>query len=166
MKGFREALPQVLKYEGGFSNDPADPGGATNKGITQRVYDAYRTERRVPIQSVARITDPEVELIYFQRYWKAGHCDKLPWPVSFAHFDACVNTGIAQATKLLQRAAGVTDDGVWGPATEATAPTVQLARLFLERIRFYDRLIAQKPTLSKFFVGWIRRVLQLSEAAV
>lgn len=163
MKGFRDALPLVLAYEGGYVNDPADPGGATNKGITQRVYDAYRTAHRVPTQSVARITDPEVEEIYLEQYWKPGHCDILPWPLSMAHFDACVNTGIGQATRLLQRAAGVTDDGVWGPATAATAPHAQIARLLLERMKFYDQLVAQRPTLGKFFLGWIKRVLKLSD---
>lgn len=165
MSSFREALPHVLRFEGSYVNDPADPGGATNKGITQVVYDAYRTERRVPIQSVRLITDPEVEAIYLERYWKAGHCDLLPWPISLAHFDACVNAGIPQATKLLQRAAGVTDDGKWGPATAATAPNVRLSDLLMERVRFYYVLVQQKPTLGKFFPGWIGRVVQLKKAA-
>lgn len=168
MSGFREALPHVLRYEGGYVNDPADPGGATNKGITQRVYDSYRTRRALPRQSVAKITDAEVEAIYLTNYWQAGHCDLMPWPLSFAHFDACVNAGLSQALKLLQRAARVQDDGRWGPTTAAAVrsqPTsILMAEQLLERLRFYDLLVQQKPALGKFFRGWVNRVLRLREA--
>lgn len=169
MSGFREALPLILKYEGGYVNDPADPGGATNKGITQRVYDVYRTGRSLPRQGVQLITPAEVEAIYLVNYWQAGHCDLLPWPLSLAHFDACVNTGLAQAMKLLQRAAGVADDGVWGPVTAAAVQArgagAIMAEQLLERLRFYDLLVQQKPALVRFFRGWVNRVLRLREAA-
>lgn len=169
MSGFRDALPHVLRYEGGFVNDPADPGGATNKGITQRVYDTFRASRGLPRQSVAAISDAEVEAIYLRNYWEAGHCNELPWPLSFVHFDACVNAGIGQATKLLQRAARVPDDGRWGPntaaAVRAQSPTMLLAELLLERLRFYDLLVQQKPALVRFFRGWVNRVLRVREVA-
>lgn len=165
MKGFDDALPLILQYEGGFADDPADPGGATNKGITQAVYDAWRSAKGQVRQSVQLISDQEVHDIYFRRYWQAGHCDALPWPLSLAHFDACVNAGTAQATKFLQRAAGIPDDGQWGPQTVAAGPSAPLADLLLERVRFYDLLVQGKPSLGKFFRGWVNRVLRLREAA-
>lgn len=164
MPGFVEALPIVLKYEGGFVNDPADPGGATNKGVTQAAYDRWRAAEGRPRRDVREIGDNEVAAIYERDYWLAGHCDVLAWPLSLIHFDACVNAGLKQATKLLQRAVRVHDDGVWGAGTVATISRLQVAELLLERLRFYDLLVAQKPTLGKFFRGWCHRVLELREA--
>jgi lysozyme family protein len=167
---FERALAIVLRSEGGFVNDPADAGGATNFGITQGTYDAFRTGEKLPTRPVRKITKGEVGTIYLRRYWLAGKCDRLPWPLSLAHFDACVNAGIGQATKLLQRAVKVTADGEWGPVTDAAIRTATPARLFgdmlLERLRFYDRLVDVKPSQGKFFRGWVKRVLRLREDAV
>lgn len=169
MKDFPEALDLVLKYEGGYANVAGDSGGATNGGVTQGVYDAWRHANGLPLRSVKKIGDGEVEEIYRRRYWLAAKCDRLPWPLSLAHFDAAVNAGVSQAVKLLQRAVGVVADGSWGPITDAAVQAANPGALFgdmlLERLRFYDRLVDQKPTQTKFFRGWIKRVLRLREDA-
>ena len=114
---FQRALTFVLKAEGGYTNHPSDRGGPTNKGILQREYDRYRRHNGLPPADVRDILNTEVEDIYLHDYWLAGRCDRMPWPVSLAHFDACVNTGVAQAAKFLQRTVSARDDGVVGPLT-------------------------------------------------
>lgn len=167
---FERALPIVLATEGGYVNDPDDAGGATNQGVTQAVYDAFRRTMGQPVRSVRHITVDEVERIYRLRYWMAGRCDRLPWPLSLAHFDACVNHGVGQAIRFIQRAAGTAPDGLWGPMTESAirlaTPAVLFGAMLLERLRFYDRLVDMKPTQVKFFRGWVKRVLRLREVPV
>ena len=74
---FQKALQFVLHWEGGFVDDPDDLGGRTNKGITQRVYDAYRAKKGVPPRDVKNISDDETSDIYFEEYWLAAKCNHI-----------------------------------------------------------------------------------------
>lgn len=103
---FQEVLPITLRHEGGFVNHPADPGGATNKGITQRTYDSWRRSQGQATRSVREITGEEVEAIYYKRFWRAVGCVKLWPPLALCHFDAAVNHGPINARSLLERSAG------------------------------------------------------------
>ena len=119
---YRDALAFVLRWEGGYVNHPNDPGGATNKGITQETYNRYRRSNGLSIRSVRRIKQFEVEDIYRDRYWEAGHCDTMPNLVAFCHFDWTVNTGRGRSIKHLQQVVGTTADGAWGPKSKAACP--------------------------------------------
>jgi lysozyme family protein len=163
---FQRALEFVLKAEGGYTNHPSDRGGPTNKGILQREYGRYRRRKRLPSGDVRDILQAEVEDIYLHDYWLAGRCDRMPWPVSFAHFDACVNTGLAQAAKFLQRTIATRDDGVIGPLTlaalasalERESPGALAARLARQRIPFYRALAKRDPEQRVFLKGWLTRL--------
>ena len=79
---FQASLPFILRWEGGYVNHPADPGGATNKGVTQRVYDDWRVRRGMPARDVRQITDGEVHAIYEAGYWRrrrAATCSRGRW---------------------------------------------------------------------------------------
>ena len=161
-KIFKEALILTLKYEGGFSDDPDDPGGATNKGITQSVFDAYRKSKNLPLQSVKLISDEEVEDIYYQRYWLVASCDKITPKFSIVHFDTAVNTGTKQAAKFLQRSIEIEADGIIGQKTieklnQQDENTV-IKNYLDQRRTFYKNLVEKKPTLQKFLKGWLIRV--------
>lgn len=93
MAGFSEALPVILRFEGGFLHNGDDPRSATNKGITQKTYNAWRRSKGLAPKAARVISDEDVEVIYHDAYWMKGNCDQLPWPASLAHFDACVSTG-------------------------------------------------------------------------
>jgi lysozyme family protein len=169
---FQSALKITLEFEGGFVDDPADPGGATNKGITQKVYDKYRLERNLPVQSVKNISDSEVSAIYLNQYWVPGSCALLHPPLGIFHFDSCVNMYLIQAGKLLQRALGMQEinvDGVIGEHTLAIAEIIPSAITICKyadlRIDFYKKLIARNPILEKFRKGWVRRVETLEVKA-
>lgn len=165
MTSFERALAFVLRWEGGYVNHPLDPGGATNKGITQRTYDKYRDRLRLPHQSVLDILPVEVEEIYFENYWKAGKCDQLPPPVDLVHFDSCINHGLGNAAKRLQFVAGVAQDGAIGPLTLAAVakaiPRILALEYIEERVRFYHAIVKSNPSQVVFLQGWLNRMASL-----
>ena len=171
-QNYARALSRVLVHEGGFANHPKDPGGATMKGVTQRVYDAFRERRDQPAQSVQFISDAELQEIYRRQYWSAVKGDKLPAGIDYAVFDGAVNSGPGQSIKWLQRALNdlpstqpkLKVDGALGEATlaavEAYPDHDQIIGLMLgRRLAFLQAL----KTWSTFKAGWSRRVSQVKE---
>lgn len=159
---FPQALAKVLASEGGYSNDPQDPGGATNKGIIQSEYDKYRWSKKLGVRSVKFITDAEVSDIYRNSYWLAGKCDQMPAGVSYVVFDGNVNSGVSQSAKWLQRALGVDDDGVVGPKTLAALAAYPNKDALIDsicdqRLKFLQSL----KTWPHFGKGWASRVAQV-----
>lgn len=104
--GFERADAKVSVHEGGYSNHKADPGGATNKGIIQSVYDSYRKSKGETPRSVKQLEEAERLDIYRNRYWKVIKGDKLPEGVDYVVYDGAVNSGPSQSVKWLQRALG------------------------------------------------------------
>lgn len=162
---FNEALSLVLKHEGGYVNHPADPGGATNRGVTQHTYDTWRRRMGLAVRTVRKITDAEVAAIYRRDYWNAVRGDELPAGLDYAVFDFAVNSGPRRARQFLQRVLGVEDDGVFGPVTMAAIgladPSRTAVRLCQNRLAWLKRL----PTWPTFGRGWGRRVNEVSDVA-
>lgn len=172
-KQFKVVLPLVLAHEGGYVNHPKDPGGATNKGVTQAVYDAYRTTIGQKPRSVKSITNAEVSDIYENRYWKLAGCDALPAGLDYATFDYAVNSGVGKAVKDLQRTinafasnrvtilAPLKVDGIAGDDTAAAAKACAdvdeeglIESYCARRLAFLKTL----KTWKTFGKGWARRV--------
>ena len=153
MSNFDKAFDLLISNEGGYVNNPADPGGETNWGITRTVAvdNGYSGSMRLMPKETAK-------QIYKKMYWDKLQCDQLPFVVAFQLFDAGVNHGNSQAVKFLQRALSVVDDGVIGAKTIAAVSKLedlQIVMLFnAERIEFYAAL----KTFSTFGKGWVRRV--------
>lgn len=166
MTRFEECLPLVLVHEGGYVNHPKDPGGATNKGITQRTYDAWCKRQGYPHASVKNITDAEVAAIYKAQYWDKVSADDLPVGVDYAVFDYAVNSGPARSAKFLQRSLGVSDDGIIGAQTLAAAQDADPNRVISEvcdnRLAWLKRL-KHWPTFGK---GWTRRVEEVKRTSL
>lgn len=102
--GFKRAMPHILAREGGKVENSRDPGGRTNQGITQRVYDGYRLQHGLPVRDVFLMAPRERDLIYREQYWAAINGDKLPAGVDYVVFDGAVNSGPVQSVKWCQRA--------------------------------------------------------------
>lgn len=162
---FARALPLILVHEGGYVNHPKDPGGATNKGVTQATYDGWRARKGLPSQSVRSITDDEIAAIYRRDYWDKVKGDDLPAGVAYAVFDFAVNSGVDRASRYLQKVIGAAQDGEIGPATVAAAKARSQATIIDmlcdERMAYLRSL----KTFSTFGKGWTRRVAEVREKA-
>ena len=159
---FTAALPFVLRWEGGFVNHPDDPGGATNKGVTQKVYDSWRTAQQLPIRHVRGIEHAEVVAIYEQQYWIPSRCDVLRSKLDVVQFDTAVNMGVSRAIRLLQGVLLCHVDGDFGSRTEQAAARCDIASTMAAycdaRETYYRRLAEKNPRLQVFLKGWLNRL--------
>lgn len=166
---FTDAFNHVLREEGGYVNDPADSGGATNRGVTQATYDLYRDEKKQPRRHVRHLTIAETEAIY-NSFWQNCKADELPQGINIIHFDFAINAGIRRAAITLQRCVEVEDDGVIGPKTLAAVwekNGEQLIRAYAEsRRKFYKNLARQRPKDRRFLNGWLGRTDRVEEIAI
>ena len=137
----------------GYVNDPADAGGETKFGIAKNAN---------PTVDIKKLTWPQAQQIYFQRYWLAGSCDRMPSALAVLHFDGCVNHGVGAAAKFLQRALGVRDDGEIGPVTLGRLENADILAvcdsICRQRAEFYHSIVKRKPNQSKFLKGWLARI--------
>ena len=136
MSDFEKALEFTLKWEGGYSNDPKDPGGETKFGISKKSH---------PDLNIKNLTFDQASEIYRKEYWGPAGCDKLKWPVNLIGFDTAVNMGVERSKKILTR--------------EGSDPHALLQR----RKEYYDRLVGIRPPLKKFYNGWINRLKALAK---
>jgi lysozyme family protein len=145
---FDQAFDRLLGNEGGYVNLPNDPGGETNWGISKRSY---------PDVDIKHLTREQAKRIYRTDFWQRASMDEYNPAIAFQVFDIAVNSGIETAVRMLQRAAGVADDGHIGPVTvEAVkehSVTDMLMLIIAERIEFWTKL----STWSTFGKGWARR---------
>jgi lysozyme family protein len=159
---FTASLPFILRWEGGYVNHPADPGGATNKGVTQRVYDDWRTRQGLPARDVRQLEDAEMHAIYEADYWLPPRCDLLQRQLDLVQFDTAVNMGVGRAVRMLQGALGCDVDGDFGPATRRAADACSLGATIKAycdaREAYYRRLAEQRPKLAVFLKGWLNRL--------
>jgi lysozyme family protein len=148
---FARMIERVLSSEGGYVNDPRDPGGETQWGIAKRSY---------PKVNIRTLTREQAIAIYRADFWLPIYGDQIPPALAFQALDAAVNHGLGTAKRWLQRAAGVAEDGQIGPVTLAALRSGDPADLVLRfvsyRLDFYTRL-STFPTFGK---GWIRRMAQ------
>ena len=163
-ENYKSALAAVLKFEGGYSNHPSDPGGPTMRGVTQATYDGWRKKHGLATQSVRNISDAEIEAIYRRDFWDVIHGDDLPSGLDGAVFDLAVNSGPSRAIKMLQRVLGVPVDGIIGPQTLAAANANPRAcgELCDARLAFMQRL----KTWPVFGKGWSARVAGVKKTSL
>lgn len=161
---FERALAHVLEMEGGWSDDPYDPGGPTNRGITLAVYAAYQgvevtdANREALLRELKNLTAADVRPIYHERYWIPSRAGDLPPALALMHFDAAVNHGVGNAARMLQQSLGVTVDGIIGPQTLAAAssqPVEEIVRKYADMRRARYRSLGH---FWRFGRGWLRRV--------
>lgn len=150
---FDQAFDMLLGEEGGYSNNPNDPGGETCWGITRRVaiQEGYTGDMHILPRDFAKG-------IYQRRYWDAVKADSLPDDMRFAVFDAAVNSGVEQAVKWLQRAVDVGEDGDLGAMTLQAAQRANGLRTGVTVNALHLDFMTSLPTWGPFGRGWARRI--------
>lgn len=164
MSRFDACLPLILAHEGGYSDHPKDPGGATNLGITLDTLSAHRG-RKVTKADVKALTVAEAGAIYLKNYWFPIHADQLPAGVDYILFDLAVNSGVGRARKYLQRAAGVNEDGIIGPATLAAVKSKTPLALVNSIAGYRETFYRGLDTFPTFGKGWLRRLAEVTAKA-
>ena len=162
---FQACLAEVLKHEGGYVDHPADPGGATNMGITFATLADWRGTA-ITKDDVRALTVAEAGEIYRARYWQPVRGDALPSGVDLAVFDYAVNSGPGRAAKALQQALGVAQDGAIGPKTLDAAAMMPPAVVIIELCRIRMAFLRSLSTWPTFGKGWTRRVDEVEAAAL
>jgi len=145
---FDIAFDRLMGHEGGYVNNPNDPGGETNWGISKRSY---------PDVDIKNLTREDAKAIYKRDFWDRINATEIYDGVAFQAFDFAVNSSIETSIRKLQKAIGVADDGYWGPITRIQIHKLtesDIIMLFVaERLYFWTSL----STWKTFGKGWARR---------
>tara|TARA_B100000131_G_C17873197_1_gene515099 strand:+ start:172 stop:648 length:477 start_codon:yes stop_codon:yes gene_type:complete len=150
---FEEIIEQVLEHEGGYVNDPDDPGGETKYGIAKKFN---------PDVDIKNLTIEGAKEIYYEKYWKPSKADQVPNRLKHIYFDMVVNFGQGGAVRVLQEAAvskghNIKVDGGIGPNTIKAIQNVETDRVRAYRVLKFARIVIKRPTQEKFWLGWFRR---------
>ena len=167
-KNYQQCLEMILHHEGGYVNHPEDPGGATNLGVTKRVYEEW-VGRTVTLDKMEQLQVSDVAPIYKKNYWDRVKGDQLPSGLDLCVFDFGVNAGTGRAAKYLQSMVGATADGAIGPATLRAVDTFVKQEGHKGAIELYqkNRLSYYKKLnhFKTFGKGWTRRVRETTASA-
>lgn len=169
MADVTKLAPHILKWEGGFINDPDDLGGATNKGVCYKTYKLYRQRKKlsVPtIEDLKNITNEEFTDILKSMYWDACRADKIEsQSVANAIVDWAWHSGTITAVKEVQKVLGVESDGIVGNITlsaiNSQSPLPLFGRIQQARITYIERICKSRPANNKFKNGWFNRINSL-----
>ncbi|MBX9924848.1 MAG: TIGR02594 family protein [Hyphomicrobiaceae bacterium] len=168
---FDDALAHVLDMEGGYTDDPEDPGGPTNKGLTLADLTRHRgialtsSNRNALIAELRAISDTDVRSIYATAYWRRSGCPALPPWLALFHFDTAVNMGTGTAIRMLQTALGVEIDGEVGPVTTAAAATADPVPLLDAYAGLRRQRYRSLSTFPRFGRGWLNRTSRTLDRA-
>ncbi len=162
---FEASLAHVLQSEGGFVNNPSDPGGMTNLGCTKAVWEEF-VGHPVSEADMRGLTPADVAPLYKRKYWDQVSGDRLPHGLDYAVFDAAINSGPGRAAKWLQEAVGVVADGAIGKGTLAAVAAFDVQELIKayndKRLGFLQGL----PTFGTFGKGWTNRVASVQSVSL
>lgn len=161
----KKLIPFILKWEGGFVNDPDDLGGATNKGITIGTFGEYRKRKGLPsptVQDIKSLSDKDWYEIFKTLYWDRWKADEIKsQSVADILVDWVWASGV-HGIKRPQRILGVSSDGIVGSKTIAALNAADPKKLFdaikADRAKFIDEICRARPKNEKYRKGWMNRI--------
>ena len=174
MADFTQAFQLMIAHEGGYGNDPDDPGGETYKGVARKIFSKWDGWTKVDI--LKRQTgfpanldkDPELQQnisdFYRVTFWDKINGDQIAnQEIANSIFDFGVNAGVGTSASLAQMVVGAKSDGVIGPnsisAINNFDPEHFLASFTIAKIARYVNIVKKRPTSRKYFYGWVIRAL-------
>lgn len=176
---FDLALDFVLKWEGGYVNNPLDKGGETNLGVTANALRVAQGKGLADKSLTVRdLTREAVAPIYEDLYWKPAHCPMMSYDMAVVVFDSAVNHGVKTSIRLMQRGLNalgshLSEDGIWGRNTEndltlalAYYPTGAALAMIQKRAEYYDAIVRSNPTQKAFLNGWKNRLNSLRSEVI
>ena len=162
---FDKSLAAVLVHEGGFVNNPKDPGGMTNLGCTKTTWEEH-CGHPVDEKTMRALTPNDVGPLYRQKYWNKVCGDDLPAGVDYVVFDAAINSGPGRAVKWLQACVGVEPDGALGPKSLAAVRAFESKHLISDYSKRRLSFLMDLPTWETFGKGWARRVNEVESVGL
>ena len=164
MADYRVLVPFILRWEGGFVDDPLDRGGATNKGVTIGTWKTYckRVGKQCSVATLKRMSSTEWHEIFKSMFWNRFRADEIvDQSIANILVDWLWASGV-HAIKHCQRIVGVKDDGIVGPKTIAAingeSPLALFGKLHNDRIKFVEGIVHRNPKQKKYINGWKNRI--------
>lgn len=169
MADVNKLVPHILKWEGGFVNDPDDLGQATCKGVCFKTYKLYRQRKKLPkptLGDLRNISDGEFASILKEMYWDACRADEInSQSVANAIVDWAWHSGTTTAAKEIQRVLGVKADGIIGNITlsaiNSQSPLPLFGKIKAARVKYIERICKSRPVNQKYYRGWMNRINDL-----
>ena len=158
LKKFEDIINDVFEKEGGYVNDPKDPGGETKYGISKRAF---------PNVDIKSLTKDSAKKIYKENYWIPSKAENIPEDLRHIYFDMCVNFGMRGAGRVLQRACNgknknkIEVDGRVGKKTISACKNLEPDRLRAYRVLKFGHIVYKNVSMEKFWYGWYRRALEV-----
>ena len=151
---FIRAIDLVLYHEGGYVNDPKDPGGETKFGISKRSY---------PDLDIKQLTYDQAKIIYYNDYWEDNNISKLPSKIRLTVFDSAINQGSYAAVSMLQRTVGAESiDGIIGPKTIAKVKEMDVNDVLHAYSMARHHRYTQSRNFKLYGAGWTKRLLDIT----
>lgn len=139
---FKKSIAFVFKWEGGLVNNPDDPGGLTNFGISKTAYP------KMSNKEIKELTREKAESIYYRDYWTKSGAILAQWPACLAILDTAINMGVSRALRFLGES-GQED------------PTPLAKDIIASREAYYVNLATKRPKFKQFLKGWLNRINDL-----
>ena len=155
---FEDIIDDVFKKEGGYVNDPKDPGGETKYGISKKAF---------PNVDIKSLTKEDAKKIYMDNYWKPSKVESIPEKLRHIYFDRWVNFGIRGAGRVLQRACNgknkdkIEVDGKVGKQTINACKNLEVDRLRSYRVLRFGQIVYKNKVMEKFWYGWYKRAMEV-----
>ena len=155
-ESFDSAMEAILAWEGGYVNDPNDPGGATKYGISKRAH---------PDVDISKLSKKQARKIYQRDYWEPCGCEELPAGLDLLVFDCAVNQGPGFAVRTLQQSVGAAEDGIFGPRTREAAESKDSREAIRELVARRGVRYGRLANFSRYGLGWMRRLADIHQRA-
>jgi len=156
-ESFDSAMEAIFAWEGGYVDNPNDPGGATKYGISKRAH---------PEVNISKLTKKQAREIYRQSYWQPCGCEELPAGLDLLVFDCAVNQGPGFAVRTLQQSVGAAEDGIFGSRTKEAAESADPREAIRELVARRGQRYGKLANFSRFGLGWMRRLSDIHQRAL